>query len=383
MKNQIKVLYFFPDNPLLKNAGNKTRVLNLLNYFKSRNILVDFVSIDYNDFKKEEEKFQFIESGLINDLTILKRKPNKNNILKYFLAYKLPKIVFEKKGIFKNIGLYPKKQFNKLIENKQYDYIVITYITAMNLIDRKYTKNAKIILDTQDILTANYQYFFKKSSLGASFQQEIEIANKADEIWAISQDEYYIFNQFCNKNVKLISSWEENNLQQDFVEKKYDLLYIASDNRHNINSCHWFFSNVYHQLPSSITICVIGKITNYVKDYPNVTKIEFVENLNEYYQKTKIAICPILSGTGVKIKVIEALSYGLPIVCTLRGIDGLSNKTNNGCWVAENEKEFSEHIVHLLNDSKLYEKYKKQSENFFVENYSTETGYKILDQIFI
>lgn len=91
----------------------------------------------------------------------------------------------------------------------------------------------------------------------------------------------------------------------------------------------------------------------------------------------------MLTGTGIKIKVIEALSYGLPIVCTLRGIDGLSNKTNNGCWVAENEKEFSEHIIQLLNDPKLYEKYRKQSVDFFTENYSIEIGYKKLDQTFI
>ena len=369
MKNQIKILFFFPENPLLKNAGNKTRVLNLLYYFKSRNIQVDFVSIEHYNFRTNKEITEFMDSGLVNDVSILKRKPDRKYKWKYLVEYKLPKIFLEKKSSFSNMSLYTHKQFNNLIKNKQYDYIVISYISAINLINRKYTNGAKIILDTHDFLTANYQYL-KGFSLGSYFEEEIKLANQADEVWAISHDEYFIFNQFCKNNVKLISSWEKDNTQTTLTKKKYDLIYIASDNPHNIKSCNWFFSKVYPSLPTTISICVIGKISNYVEAYNNVTKIEFVENLEEYYQNSKISICPMLTGTGIKIKVIEALSYGLPIVCTLRGIDGLSNKTNNGCWVAENEKEFSEHIIQLLNDPKLYEKYRKQSLDFFTENYS-------------
>ncbi len=382
MKDRIKILYFFPENPLLKNAGNKTRVLNLLDYFKSKDILVDFVSDDIFDFKTEEEKVQLVNKGLANQVTILKRKPKKDNLFKYLTEYKIPRKFYKKKGHYSRVWFYHKIHFKQLLKETKYDYIIISYIFFMDLIDREYTKGAKVILDTHDFITANCQYE-KDFLLGAWFQEEIEIANKADEVWAISNDEYYVFTQFCKNEVRLIPFWEEDNTKEDInIRKEYDLIYVASDNPHNIKSCQWFFSEVYPLLPPTITICVIGKITNHVEEYSNVTKIRFVESLKEYYQRTRISVCPMLTGTGVKVKVIEALSYGLPIVCTLRGVDGLSNKTNNGCWVAENEKEFAENIIKLLNNPELYKKYKKQSVEYFLENYSKEIGYKKLDSIF-
>jgi len=61
-----------------------------------------------------------------------------------------------------------------------------------------------------------------------------------------------------------------------------------------------------------------------------------VANLVEFYQNVSIVICPMFSGTGVKIKVLEALSYGIPVVTNQRGVDGLLNKSANGCLVTEN-----------------------------------------------
>src|SRR3546814_16145067 len=65
-----------------------------------------------------------------------------------------------------------------------------------------------------------------------------------------------------------------------------------------------------------IRLGVIGKISGHIGTYRNVTKISFAEDLGEFYRQSAIAMCPMLGGTGVKVKVVEALSYGLPVECT-------------------------------------------------------------------
>ena len=83
-----------------------------------------------------------------------------------------------------------------------------------------------------------------------------------------------------------------------------------------------------------------------------------VQDLEEFYTNARVAICPMLSGTGIKIKVLEALSYGLPVVTNRRGIDGLINKKNNGCIVCQDPKDFADNINQLIKDDVFYQNMK-------------------------
>ena len=130
-------------------------------------------------------------------------------------------------------------------------------------------------------------------------------------------------------------------------------------------------------------ICIIGKINDLIpENYPNITKIPFVENLAEAYANSKIAICPMLGGTGIKLKVIEAMSFALPVVCTLRGIDGLPNKINNGCLVSDDANQFASNIVELLENHELYNKMSEQGYDLYKAYFNPEVRYKQLDEIF-
>ncbi|MDE5448512.1 glycosyltransferase family 4 protein, partial [Elizabethkingia meningoseptica] len=105
--------------------------------------------------------------------------------------------------------------------------------------------------------------------------------------------------------------------------------------------------------------------------------------LDDYYKSAKIAICPMLSGTGIKIKVLEALSYSLPVVTNRRGVDGLINKSLNGCLVSESGLEFADNIMKLLNDDKFYEEIKHYGKKYFLENHMINQEKKILDHTFL
>lgn len=383
-----RVLFFMPDNPLKKNAGNRTRALSTLSYFKSRNFEIDFVSEYFTGLWNEADIKAFEQSGLANNTYVIKKKPSKRNILYYLLFYKLPNFFYQNKAWFfplqfpELVTLRFKKAFNKLLKAKDYDYIFINYASWASLVENNHlTKSAIKVIDTHDFITAQHQ---KKNDIGRSFKEEIRRISLFDIALAISVEEQYIFSQFCKSKVILapMTLDKPENLH-DVGEKSFDLIYVASDNVHNRKSANWFFNEVYPLLPTNLQICVIGQINEHLTiRASNIVSVNFAEELSDYYRNAKVAICPMLTGTGTKIKVVEALSYGLPVVCNSRGVDGLIDKNNNGCLVSDDPSEFGNNILKLLTD-KL--EYKKQAENAlatFCLNYEKEACYKKLDQIF-
>jgi glycosyltransferase involved in cell wall biosynthesis len=80
----------------------------------------------------------------------------------------------------------------------------------------------------------------------------------------------------------------------------------------------------------------------------------------------------MLEGTGIKIKVIEALSYGLPVVGTERAIDGFQSKLANGCLVDNNPEIFKDNIMSLLQNEVYYQNIQNQGKEYFKDNFSEE-----------
>ncbi|MBE5320614.1 glycosyltransferase family 4 protein [Pedobacter sp. MR2016-19] len=384
-----RVLFFMPDNPLKKNAGNRTKALSMLNYFKSRNFEIDFVSEYFTGRWSEKDIKAFEQSGLANTTYVIKKKPSKKNILYYLLFYKLPNFFYQNKAwVFplqfpELVTLRFKRAFKKILKNNDYDYIFINYASWATLVENNdLTKKAIKVIDTHDFITAQLQ---KKNNIGQSFKEEIRRISLFDIALAISVEEQYVFSQFCKNKVVLAPMMlDQPENFHSAKEKSFDLIYVASDNIHNQKAANWFFSHVYPLLPTSVQICIIGQINEHLSiKAPNIVSVNFAEDLSTYYQNAKVALCPMLTGTGTKIKVVEALSYGLPIVCNTRGIDGLINKTNNGCLVSDDSVEFANNIMKLLTNEA---EYKKQAENAlaaFNTSYEKEHCYKNLDKLFL
>jgi glycosyltransferase involved in cell wall biosynthesis len=376
----MKILYFYPENPTALNQGNNTRAFALLQYFKNRNYKIDYVGVASKSFSVVDLEL-VKNASLIENGFLLKRDKRISQTLSYLFTYSIPNKLKGRIRDFDRTRFGHKEQFSKILKDNQYDYIIISYAYWAELIrENKYLKNAKLIIDTHDFLTSQFQNQ-KRFNLGKYFDKEIEILNLFQKVWVISSDENYVFSQFVTSDVVTIPHALEAKFQSNNT-KKYDLVYVASSNEHNVKSAKWFFEEVYPKLNANLSICVVGKINEHIPELPNVTKIHFAEDLNQVYSESRVAICPMLSGTGLKIKVVEALSFGLPVVCNERGIDGLLNKTNNGCLVTNDASTFSIYIEQLLADNNFYEQQQTLARNFFTNYLSTEVVYSELDNIF-
>lgn len=373
-----------PEDPIGDKAGNTTRCFQLLQYFQKNNESLDTEFISFNVWKDDSiKKFHQIFPSI--KLTIVRRQgPKTKSYLKYFIIDKLPRIISR---LFKGATIsrctpYINRHFKKAVRGKKYDISLISYAywgELLKFIDSSYSIN-----DTHDFVTKQNLVInkYQPKKIGKMFQNELTILREFHEIWSYSVEEHFIFDQFLQNKVRLMPiSYPFHQLDAD-RNIEYDVLYVASDNPHNKESIKWFIENVLPKL-ENVKITAIGKICKLIPDHPAIQKLGVVEDLSEYYQKSKITICPMISGTGIKIKVLESLSYGLPVVTSRRGVDGLLNKSKNGCLVADDAVSFADYIERLLNDPILYSRLSMEGSEFFQENYSKEHELSLLNNVFL
>ena len=93
---------------------------------------------------------------------------------------------------------------------------------------------------------------------------------------------------------------------------------------------------------------VYGKVSSYCRKGPSVFLHGFVEKYEDIYKDNQIFINPILMGGGLKIKCVEALMFGKPLVTTSIGAQGLESGCGKAFLVADDANEYALLINTLL-----------------------------------
>jgi GT2 family glycosyltransferase len=76
----------------------------------------------------------------------------------------------------------------------------------------------------------------------------------------------------------------------------------------------------------------------------------FVEDIHEPLGRYAVFVCPILSGSGMRVKLLEAFAAGIPVVSTRIGAEGLAGENNPICALADDPAEFADRILELFDD---------------------------------
>ncbi len=123
----------------------------------------------------------------------------------------------------------------------------------------------------------------------------------------------------------------------------------------NQEALAWFLNEVLplvHQRRPSARLVVVGSDPPPRHSLPpsaqNVELIGFVEDIREPLARYALFICPILSGSGVRVKLLEAFSAGIPVVSTRIGAEGLAWNDGDICRLADDPAAFAEAIIDVL-----------------------------------
>lgn len=151
------------------------------------------------------------------------------------------------------------------------------------------------------------------------------------------------------------------------------------DNGANKVGLRWFLDNCWHTLKRkepTYRLQVIGKWKEENKqailaDYPEVEFLGFVDNLYETMKGT-IMIVPITIGSGIRMKILEAASMGIPFVSTSIGAEGIPLNNGHDCFIADEPSIFVEDIIHLLHNKETKMTFIRNANEMVREYYSLE-----------
>ena len=78
----------------------------------------------------------------------------------------------------------------------------------------------------------------------------------------------------------------------------------------------------------------------------------FVEDVREPLARYAVFVCPILSGSGVRVKLLEAFAAGIPVVSTVVGAEGLARKDGEFCALADDPAGFADRVLAAVRESR-------------------------------
>ena len=100
----------------------------------------------------------------------------------------------------------------------------------------------------------------------------------------------------------------------------------------------------------------------------------FVKNVADAYDPHRIFVAPLLSGAGIKGKVLEALSRGIPCVLTPIAAEGIGLRSGHDCFIARTPEDWVTAVEKLNTDDALWQKLSDNARGHMAENFSFKRG---------
>jgi GT2 family glycosyltransferase/glycosyltransferase involved in cell wall biosynthesis len=130
--------------------------------------------------------------------------------------------------------------------------------------------------------------------------------------------------------------------------------------RHDPNriAVDWFMRNVMPLILAGepdARLAIVGSDPppehTYADHSAHMEMLGFVEDVREPLRRYAIFVCPILSGSGVRVKLLEAFAAGIPVVSTRVGAEGLATVDGEFCALADDPGEFAGRVLELLRNA--------------------------------
>jgi O-antigen biosynthesis protein len=82
----------------------------------------------------------------------------------------------------------------------------------------------------------------------------------------------------------------------------------------------------------------------------NLEMLGYVDDVRQPLSRYSVFVCPILSGSGVRVKLLEAFAAGIPVVSTVVGAEGLAKNDGEFCALSDDPPGFAERVCRLFED---------------------------------
>lgn len=145
----------------------------------------------------------------------------------------------------------------------------------------------------------------------------------------------------------------------------------------NTEGLLWFYHQILPIIRKSLpqlVLTVIGKMNQpgpyeeLIHD-PLVHFVGPVESVIPYYRESSVLIVPLKTGSGTRLKILEAMSMGSPVVSTRLGAEGIQASENEHIRLADEVEDFANAVVGLLQDQEAFENQRRKARKLVEQVY--------------
>lgn len=363
-----KVLLITPFSPDNQGKGNSPTSLLLAELAKEHT--VDLVYFRYPNEPRYESSYESIR--VIKDFVVT------NGI--------------KTRGILKTPWLFPLftsrhnedavKFLQWQIKEVHYDFVYFDFSQTFSY--AAYLKHPNKILMAHDVIAQKYSRM-KKYLRPWAVWTERKMLKKGTVVFTFSEKDCNLIKRlynvdsysttlFLNPNVINAAPKEEGN---------YYVFFGSWDREENSEALNWFMDNVYEQLSKNIKFKVIGggevpaSLKQLILSKPNIEYLGFVDNPFEIISNAKAEIAPLHMGAGVKVKCVQALATGTPIIGTEVAFEGIGGEFTYALIKVNEPDEY----VKIIGDFHFPIDKKKRLKKHFIDNYNDKAILRYINGI--
>lgn len=162
--------------------------------------------------------------------------------------------------------------------------------------------------------------------------------------------------------------------ERDEYCSKDIIFYGAMSRRENHESVMWFINNIFNKIDDSeVRFVIVGnkpqkELIDLQSDRIIVTG--FVDSVAPYFQNALCCVAPLVMGAGVKIKVIEALSAGVPVLTNDIGIEGIPAENGKEYLYCKSPDDYLKSIKELIENPDISKRISINAKRFIEKNYN-------------
>lgn len=306
--------------------------------------------------------------------------------------------------IMKMIDIYKyTRKAIKRYKNEGYkpDIIILQWTQIAFLIKyiKRYYPNAKYIVVEEDVTFLAYKRFtdYQSNPLKKLMYKLMYVTIKHLELKSIRESDKTICSN--QKDAKLllnegISADKATNwipYYQDLSGTEYlgsennILFYGAMGRPENQISAIWFIEKVMPLLKDyPVRFLVIGggaKAELKAFESDNIKILGYVEDLEPYFSKALCLAAPLQLGAGIKVKVLECMSAGLPVVTNEIGIEGIYAENGKEYLHAETPEEYAMAIKELISGEKDRKQISEAERAFLKREFNLDANLRMFEQL--
>jgi len=300
------------------------------------------------------------------------------------------------------------KLINKLetlLLQETFDVVIFESIFVGNYIEtiRKHSQ-ASILLRVHNVEHLIWERLSKQANnpikklaykyLSNSLKRfELSLFKKIDGYLPITDVDHNFFNaRYPNLNSKVIPFCinlpDYPHKEHTINKNNISLFHIGSMNwQPNIEGMNWFLNNVWAEISKKhpnlkLVLAGKGNKTVFAKKYfDNIQIFDFVEDAQQFMNVHDILIVPLLSGSGMRIKIMEGLALGKPIITTTIGAEGINVTDKENILIADTPEQMIQAIDFCINNVQKIEEIGKNARKLIENQYTQEIISRALIEI--